>query len=291
MVSFFYKPRTDFAFELISDNKQGYNVTTKKNNEIITTKIVINDRNNALNREIGTYYSIEFDNINDKISRNEIIDELTKDLKNLLKEKDFKYGDSVLVVGLGNKNIKADALGPETANKIYVTNHIFEIDPESLTSGCSRVYVLIPGVMGQTGMETSDYIKAINDKIKAKFIIVIDSLASLNIKRINKMIQITDTGISPGSGIGNKRKGIDAKTFKTNVIAIGVATVVEASNIIYQVLEHNNIEKDRQIKEFLNQSEYQLVVTPKDIDEDIMHLSEIISASINKAINKNFISF
>ena len=291
MVSFFYKPRTDFAFELISDNKQGYKVTTKKNNEIITTKIVINDRNNALNREIGTYYSIEFDNINDKMCRNEIIDELTKDLKNLLKEKDFKYGDSVLVVGLGNKNIKADALGPETANKIYVTNHIFEIDPASLISGCSRVYVLIPGVMGQTGMETSDYIKAINDKIKAKFIIVIDSLASLNIKRINKMIQITDTGISPGSGIGNKRKGIDAKTFKTNVIAIGVATVVEASNIIYQVLEQNNIEKDRQIKEFLNQSEYQLVVTPKDIDEDIMHLSEIISASINKAINKNFISF
>ena len=291
MVSFFYKPRTDFAFELISDNKQGYKVTTKKNNEIITTKIVINDRNNALNREIGTYYSIEFDNINDKICRNEIIDELTKDLKNLLKEKDFKYGDSVLVVGLGNKNIKADALGPETANKIYVTNHIFEIDPASLTSGCSRVYVLIPGVMGQTGMETSDYIKAINDKIKAKFIIVIDSLASLNIKRINKMIQITDTGISPGSGIGNKRKGIDAKTFKTNVIAIGVATVVEASNIIYQVLEQNNIEKGRKIKEFLNQSEYQLVVTPKDIDEDIMHLSEIIAASINKAINKNFISF
>ena len=81
MVSFFYKPRTDFAFELISDNKQGYKVTTRKNNEIITTKIVINDRNNALNREIGTYYSIEFDNINDKISRNEIIDELTKDLK------------------------------------------------------------------------------------------------------------------------------------------------------------------------------------------------------------------
>ena len=290
MVSFFYQPRTDFAFELISDNKKGYKVTSKRKNDIITTKVVINDKNNALKREIGTYYSIEFDNINDKIKRNEIIGELSKDLKAFLKEKNFEYGDTILIVGLGNKFITADALGPETANRVYVTNHIFEIDPESLEKGCSRVYVLTPGVMGQTGMETSDYIKAINDKINAKFIIVIDALASLNIKRINKMIQITDTGINPGSGIGNKRKGINAKAFKTNVIAIGVATVVEASNIIYQVLEQNNIKKDQQIKEFLEQSEYQLVVTPKDIDEDVKHLSEIIASSINKAINKNYLN-
>ena len=110
-------------------------------------------------------------------------------------------------------------------------------------------------------------------------------LKSLVYKGVEYQLDKTD------GGTYKIAEGIDAKTFKTNVIAIGVATVVEASNIIYQVLEHNNIEKDRQIKEFLNQSEYQLVVTPKDIDEDIMHLSEIISASINKAINKNFISF
>lgn len=288
MVSFFYQPRSDFAFELINDNKQGYKVFSRKKNSILTTKVVIDDKNNGLNREVGTYYSIEFENISDKNKRYEIINELANDLRKLLKEKEFVYGDTILIVGLGNKYITADSLGPETANKIYVTNHIFEIDPDSLEKDCSRVYVLIPGVMGQTGMETSDYIKAINDKIKAKFIIVIDSLASLNIKRINKMIQITDTGISPGSGIGNKRKGINAKTLKTNVIAIGVATVVEASNIIYQVLEQNDIKKDNKIEEFLNQSQYQLVVTPKDIDEDIIHLSEIISTSINKSLNKNY---
>ncbi len=291
MVSFFYEPRTDFAHELVSEEKQGYKVYKRTKNNILTTKVVIDHEDNSLKRKVGTYYSIEFDSIQDKLQRDNIIEILTYELKDLLKNKGFKYGDTVLIVGLGNKYVSADSLGPETALKVHVTNHLFEIDSLSLPKGSSRVIVLSPGVMGQTGMETSDFIKAINEKIKADLIIVIDALASMNIKRINKMIQITDTGISPGSGIGNKRKGIDSKILKTNVIAIGVATVVEASNIIYQVLRQNNIKSNRDIEDFLSQSEYQLVVTPKEIDEDITHLSEIIATSINKAINKNFDQF
>lgn len=269
MVSFFYKPRTDFAFELISDNKQGYKVTTKKNNEIITTKIVINDRNNALNREIGTYYSIEFDNINDKISRNEIIDELTKDLKNLLKEKDFKYGDSVLVVGLGNKNIKADALGPETANKIYVTNHIFEIDPASLTSGCSRVYVLIPGVMGQTGMESANIVKSIVDSYNPDLVIAIDALATKSTKRLFKSIQLASSGIAPGSGVNNKRLELSYETLGCHVLAIGVPTVVD----IVSIFNEYNIEDENLDNNFF--------LTSKEVDDLIKHTSIIISKAIN----------
>ncbi|MBQ9730847.1 MAG: GPR endopeptidase [Bacilli bacterium] len=291
MVSFFYEPRTDFAHELIDDSKQGYRVYKRTKNDILTTKVVIDKDDNSLRRKVGTYYSIEFDSISDINMRNNISEMLTYELKDLLRSKGFKYGDTVLIVGLGNKYVSADSLGPETALKVHVTNHLFEIDDFSLPKGSSRVLVLSPGVMGQTGMETSDFIKAINDYVKAKFIIVIDALASMNIKRINKMIQITDTGISPGSGIGNKRKGIDSKILKTNVIAIGVATVVEASNIIYQVLRQNNIKSNRDIENFLSQSEYQLVVTPKEIDEDINHLSEIISNSINNALNKNFAQF
>lgn len=291
MVSFFYEPRTDFAHELVSEEKQGYKVYKRTKNNILTTKVVIDHEDNSLKRKVGTYYSIEFDSIQDKLQRDNIIEILTLELKDLLKNKGFKYGDTVLIVGLGNKYVSADSLGPETALKVHVTNHLFEIDSLLLPKGSSRVIVLSPGVMGQTGMETSDFIKAINEKIKADFIIIIDALASMNIKRINKMIQITDTGISPGSGIGNKRKGIDSKILKTNVIAIGVATVVEASNIIYQVLRQNNIKSNRDIEKFLSQSEYQLVVTPKEIDEDITHLSEIIATSINKAINKNFDQF
>ena len=291
MVSFFYTPRTDFAKELISDDKNGYKVFTKTNNDIVTTKVVIENKNNALNRKIGTYYSIEFESLKDKSERDALIKELSYELKLLLKHKGFKYGDTVLVVGLGNKYVTADALGPESAINVNVTNHIYEMDFMSLPKDSSRVCVLTPGVMGQTGMETSDIIKSINTKLKASFVIVIDALASMNIKRINKMIQITDTGISPGSGVGNKRKGIDKETLKTEVIAIGVATVVEVSNIVHQLLRKLNVKPNKQILGILEENEYQLVVTPKDIDEDISFLSKVISTSINMALHKNYSMF
>jgi len=286
MVSFNF--RTDFAHELIGKDKQGYKVTKRRKNNVLTTKVVIDNKNNSLSKKVGTYYSIEFGSIKDKMDRDDVSSVLTYELKSILKDKGFKYGDTVLVVGLGNKYVTADALGPETASKVYVTNHLFEIDKSLVEKGDSRICVISPGVMGQTGMETSDIINSINAKLKPKIIIVIDALASMNIKRINKMIQITDTGISPGSGVGNHRKGIDYETLKTPVIAIGVATVVEISNVIYQVLANANIENNEIINEYLAQSEYQLVVTPKEIDEDIMHLSDIISSSINKSLNQNF---
>ena len=291
MVSFFYTPRTDFAKELINEDKRGYNVFTKTKNKIVTTKVVIDNKSNALKRKTGTYYSIEFDSLKDKNERDNLINELSHELKSLLVQKGFKYGDTVLVVGLGNKYVTADALGPKSAINVNVTNHLYELDFISLPKDSSRVCVLTPGVMGQTGMETSDIIKCINSKLKASFVIVIDALASMNIKRINKMIQITDTGISPGSGVGNKRKGIDKETLKTEVIAIGVATVVEVSNIIHQLLGKLNVKPNKQIMDILDESEYQLVVTPKDIDEDISHLSEVISTSINIALHKNYQMF
>ena len=291
MVSFFYIPRTDFAKELIGEDKNGYKVFTKTNNDIVTTKVVIENKNNALNRKVGTYYSIEFESLKDKTDRESLIKELSYELKLLLKHKGFKYGDTVLVVGLGNKYVTADALGPKSAINVNVTNHLYELDFKSLPKDSSRVCVLTPGVMGQTGMETSDIIKSINSKLKASFVIVIDALASMNIKRINKMIQITDTGISPGSGVGNKRKGIDKETLKTEVIAIGVATVVEVSNIVHQLLSELNVKPNKEIINILEENEYKLVVTPKDIDEEISFLSEVISTSINIALHKNYSMF
>jgi spore protease len=290
MVSFNFTPRSDFAHELINDKKEGYKVIKKVKNNVISTKVEVLDKYNSINKKVGTYYSIEFSNTKDKKDREDIIDILTYELKSLLKNKGFKYGDSILVVGLGNRYVTADALGPMSASKVIVSNHLFEIN-EMMPKGSSKVCVLSPGVMGQTGMETSDIIKSINSKLKADFIIVIDALASMNIKRINKMIQITDTGISPGSGIGNKRKEISFENLKTPVIAIGVATVVEISNVIYQVLRQSNIEDFNLIKDFISQSEYQLVVTPKEIDEDVMHISDIIATSLNKTFHQNYLDF
>ena len=291
MVSFFYTPRTDFAKELITNDKNGFKVSTKNKGNITITRVLIENEDNSLNREVGSYYSIEFDSVKDKEERNELIESLTNELKCLLKQKGFKYGDTVLVVGLGNKYITADALGPKSAINVNVTNHFYELDNMCLPNGSSRVCVLTPGVMGQTGMETSDIIKSINMKLKAKFIIVIDALASMNIERINKMIQITDTGINPGSGVGNKRKGINKGTLNAEVIAIGVATVVEVSNIINKLLIKLEVKPTKKMFNLLGKSEYQLVVTPKDIDEDINHLSEIISISINKTLHKNYSLF
>lgn len=293
MVSFFndFLPRSDFAVDLVNNIKQGYTMSKKMKKDIEVTKIEIVEENNTLNKKKGSYYSLRFSSFKDKKEREDIIDVLSFELKKLLKKINLKNDDIVLVVGLGNKQVTADALGPLSSSKVCVTNHLFEFDEELLPKGSSRVCVLSPGVMGQTGLETSDIIKSVNDLVKAKVIIVIDALATYSLSRINKMIQITDTGIEPGSGIGNKRKAINKEAFGVDVIAIGVATVVDTLNVIHQVLNSINVDIDIKKLDFLNNSEYQLVVTPKEIDEEVHLLSDIISSSINKALHDDYSLF
>ena len=324
-----YQIRTDLAIDELNKKNDLLGVKSKIiNKDNIKITEVILESKNALNRKKGKYITLEFNDATDKDNIEKITNVLTQELKKVIKIEKDSLG---LIVGLGNDKSTADSLGPLTINNIIVTNHIYLLD--NLSDNYNRVAAINPGVMGETGIETSDIIESIVNKIKPDYLIVIDSLASNSIERLNKTIQITDTGIHPGSGIGNKRKEISYETMNIPVIAIGVPTVVDAAVIvsntidcIYKNYEFNkNFKKDPKSKftfnnvnylnmdiienkeekekllgllgkldekelklliyEVLTPVDYNLMVTPKEIDFIIDKLSLIISDSINKFIH------
>lgn len=262
----------DFADE-ITLNKNEYKKKVKKvGKELTLTQIEILKDKNKFNKEKGKYISLDFNNMYD--NKDKISDLLIEALKEFYK---IKKDDKVLIIGLGNHKILADSLGPSVADKILVTNHLFSLFPDNIEDSLKRVCVFTPKVMGQTGLESADLVKAVSKLYKPNIIIVIDALASSSIHRINKVIQLSDTGISPGSGVGNYRKEINEKTLNVKVIAIGVATVVKAFQLFNEL--NYKIPEDKQ---------YDLILTPKEISDDIEILSSIISDSINKYIHSNY---
>ena len=223
-----YQIRTDLAIDYIEDKKElkGVKYKTDIISGIKVTNVKINS-NNVLDKKRGNYITLEFEDVTDSNNKEKLITALTLVLKKILKKKRNSFG---LVVGLGNDKSTPDSLGPLVINDIIVTNHLYLLN--EMSSNFNRIAAINPGVMGETGIETSDIIESIVNKIKPDYLIVIDSLASKSIERLNKTIQITDTGIHPGSGIGNKRKEISIDTIGIPVIAIGVPTVVDASVIV-----------------------------------------------------------
>ena len=219
---------TDLAIDYIDQNSSlkgvKYDKKTISGLDVIT---VILDSNNPLKKEKGKYITIEFDDITDSKNEANVTKVLTSILKKLIKTNHNTLG---LIVGLGNSSSTPDSIGPLTIDNIIVTNHIYLLD--SLSKNYSRVCALKPGVMANTGIETSSIIESLVSKIKIDYVIVIDSLSSSSIERLNKTIQITDTGIHPGSGIGNNRQEISNKTLGIPVYAIGVPTVASASVIV-----------------------------------------------------------
>ena len=223
-----YKIRTDLAVDYIEDKIELKGVSS--NIEIIDDIKITNvklDEKNALNKKKGKYITLEFNDVTDSKNEEKVIKVLTLVLKKILNIKKDSFG---LVVGLGNPKSTPDSLGPLVIDDIIVTNHLYVLG--EMSDNFKRLAAISPGVMGQTGIETSDIISSIVNKIKPDYLIVIDSLASKSIERLNKTIQITDTGIHPGSGIGNKRKEISYDTLGIPVIAIGVPTVVDAAVIV-----------------------------------------------------------
>lgn len=188
----------------------------------------------------GNYITIFSDAVkkNDTKSQQQTIKVLASELKKLLQKNQLRQDSKALIVGLGNWNVTPDALGPLAIEKVLVTNHLFELDFETVASGYRPVAAISPGVMGVTGLETSDIVLSVISKFKPDIVIVIDALASRSIERINETIQITDTGIHPGSGVGNKRKEISKRTLGVPVIAIGVPTVVDAVTIASDTLDY-----------------------------------------------------
>ena len=204
--------------------------------EVIHQKETIDGFEVTSSYKDGNYITISFDDITNYESREKVGKILEKILKDIFIKNDIKEDDECLIIGLGNIKSTPDSLGVKVINDILITKHLFKYG--TVKDGIRKVSSFTPGVMANTGLESSNIIKAIIKEEKPKFIIVIDALASLSIDRINKTIQITDTGIHPGSGIGNNRKEISKKTIGIPVIAIGIPTVVSSTTIVYDTIEY-----------------------------------------------------
>ncbi len=232
-----YNIRTDLALESIDEGQanQISSIHDVKTFGKVTVhqNIITKEMSESLGKKEGIYYLLEINesNINDTDDLRNIENVLTDILKNILKEEQITENQKGMIVGLGNMNITPDSLGPMVVDKIIVTRHMFVLHPEEVSPGIANICAIAPGVMGNTGIETTDIIESIIQKIDIDYLIVIDALAAREVKRVNKSIQVTNAGISPGSGVGNHRKELSKETIGCPVIAIGVPTVVDAVTI------------------------------------------------------------
>jgi len=234
-----YKVRTDLIVESIGTNKSDDILQKEKViDNIKITDITVKKDLTSLNKKKGKYITISFEDITDTKNRKKVEDIVVKELNLLLKHNDIKSDSTALVVGLGNYKSTPDALGPKVINKIIVTRHLYVIDEVQVEKGYRNVSGFIPGVMGSTGIEAHNIINGIVKEINPDFIIVIDALASSSVERVNKTIQMTDTGIHPGSGVGNTRHELSSNTLGIPVIAIGIPTVVDAVTIVSDTLKY-----------------------------------------------------
>lgn len=309
-----YNIRTDLALEqkerFESDNVEIPGVVLEEyydeKREITTTKVMIETENGAkmMGRPVGNYITLEAPDlaVPDEDYHREISIEISKILKELIPKEKEEY--RVLVVGLGNRLVTPDALGPKVVDHLVVTRHIVK-EYGKYAMGSEKAHMvsaIVPGVMGQTGMETLEIVKGIVEETKPDFAIAVDALAARNTKRLNRTIQIADTGINPGSGVGNHRNALTEETLGIPVIAIGVPTVVDAATIVNDTMEnllaaletsemlkgvgvvlqgYNATEKYELIKELISPNLNGLFVTRKDIDDTIQRISYTISEALN----------
>ena len=207
-----------------------------------------------------------------------------------------------MIVGLGNSYATADSLGPKVANKIEVTRHIKKYYPQYLKENTRSISAISPGVLGITGIETLEFVKGVTQTIKPDLIIAIDSLCTRNIERISTSIQISDTGIVPGAGVGNKREELSKETLGIPVIAIGVPTVVELATLVSEgidifidILQEKaqsneflnrlqETDKYEEVKESLNVDDLNMIVTPKNVDELVLNMTSILERALNSVI-------
>ncbi len=277
------------------DGIETENINISDSLEVTRVKILNEEGSKKLDKKIGTYTTINIKDIEliDKDGLNKAIDVLKGELKKIIAP-----NSSILVVGLGNEDTTADSIGPKVVKNLKLTRHILKYKPELLEEGTREISAISPGVLGTTGIETQEIVKAVVDKIDIAGVIVIDALASNDISRLLKTIQISDTGIAPGSGVQNKRKEISKETMGVPVIAIGVPTVVEAATIVansfdilvdrfdeFSFLKDSSYQdKYRLIKTVLEPCKYNLAVMPKEIDDLVDNMKEIIANGINEAL-------
>lgn len=270
-----YKVRTDLIVESIGTSVVNGIIKKEKTvDDIKISDITVSNDILELNKKKGKYITISFDDVTDTINRKKVEKVLTSELKELLKYLKIKPSDKCLVVGLGNYKSTPDSLGPKVINKLVITRHLYLINEIEVDKGYREVSAFTPGVMGTTGIEAKDFIFGLCKEIKPDFVVAIDALASSSIDRVNKTIQITNTGINPGSGVGNTRVEISEDTIGVPVIAIGIPTVVDAVTIVSDTLQYL-LKKFSYSKENINKSSNKLkpVTSINYLEKDVKELS------------------
>ena len=311
--------RTDMADERVDTYKQVNNLTEidgikveSKTEDIltITTVDVLNENGkDAVKKDIGKYVTMEMKEVEylTDDQKQKIIEALANQIKNVI----GRAVNSIMIVGLGNAEVTPDALGPKVVSFVNVTRHMLMYAKEYVEPGTKEISAISPGVLGTTGIETEEIVESVTKFVKPDVLIVIDSLASMSMSRIGKTIQLGNTGITPGAGVGNKRRALNKESLGIDVIAIGVPTVVdmatitneaidkltdslknEATNYMNHGLDKNKVEEifslfDRDdrynmIANALHTDNY--IVTPKEIDNVILKISEIIASGLNVAL-------
>lgn len=311
--------RTDLALEAremaareLGDPVPGVEAETESQDGITVTRIHVRDERGerALGKRVGRYVTIEVPELRrkDSVLQDKVSRVFAREFEAFLAAIGIPADGKVLIVGLGNWNVTPDALGPLVVENVLVTRHYFELMPERVSPGYRQVSAVAPGVLGITGIETSEIVQGIVEKSKPDLIICVDALASKSIERVNTTIQIADTGIHPGSGIGNKRKAISRETMGVPTVAIGIPTVVYAStivsNCIEMIIDHVSRETDRAkqifgvleslpeherlalVREVLGPPGQDLLVTTKDIDEFIEDVANVLATGLNVSLHE-----
>ena len=282
--------RTDLALEAkeaIKGEQEIEGVALKREEKdgvtVATLEIRTDAGSKTMGKEKGTYITVELEEENEEA----VIRELVQQMKQLSGGKN----DKCFILGLGNREITPDALGPLTIDKVLVTRHLIREFGNEMKKKYhfSEAQALAPGVMAQTGMEMQEIVKGIVDKTAPDIVFVVDALAARSMHRLGRTIQLTDTGISPGAGVGNNRKELNRRTLGVDVIAIGVPTVVDAETIVEDYMEAGLEKSDLTVqekKQFMqhikNEKMKGMFMTGQDVDQKVRRMSRILSDALNQ---------
>lgn len=286
--------RTDLAVEIKEnlDVRDGFFQKSQQIDEDISINhitITTEAGERSFNKPKGNYITLEVQGILDQ--RDEICSRASHALAGIISDLiPFHYHLKVLVVGLGNEKVTPDSLGPHTVDKVKITSHLFEMFGCDGDFQMANVSGFNPSVTGVTGMETAEVIKKVTELVRPEAVLIIDSLASKSIDRISTTIQISDTGIAPGAGMGNRRKSIDQESLGCKVIAIGVPTVIDSRTLILDAAEEIPGWEKEAAEGYFAGKKLDMIVTSTDIDEIIVKFSQIIADGINIALHPGIYS-
>ncbi len=286
--------RTDLALESIyTHESEGICKQEQKKQTCTVTEIAIttDEAADLVGKPKGKFITLEFQSFPDRevtaLENNAKL--IAEELSRLLPEN----ADKTLVVGLGNRSITPDALGPSTLDGVMITNHVMNYLNDDGKEDFRAVSGICPGVLGITGIETVDIVKGVVEKYQPSLIIAVDALCAGSPERMFSTVQLTDTGIHPGSGVGNRRDGLNEESLGVPVIAVGIPTVVDSYSIVYSAItgffeQNNNLaEAEGMISAMMKCATAGLFVSPKDIDNLITHSARTLAGGINLALHKN----